>query len=227
MGAISVITNNRNNNKHFNEFINKLGDKHYRAMVNYMKIILIGEENNGYIRTRDVTDKNISREYLSRLAKEGVIERVERGIYILKDVIPDELYIFQLRYNKTIFSHQTALYFHQKTELFPTRFDITCSREYNASKIKEHNVFYVDKELLDLGMIEIKTNFGNTVKTYDLERTVCDIIRNDNRVNEEQLFKTLRNIINHASVDINKVSLYAKKLKCYDKVMKFLRGYYV
>lgn len=107
-------------------------------------------------------------------------------------------------------------------------FDITCSRSYNVKSIKNNNIFYVDKELIDLGKIQLKTKYGNIVNVYDKERTICDIIRCDNRMDNEQSLKTLRNTIVHGKfeVDIHKLIEYSKKLKCHDKLMKILGYYY-
>ena len=64
-------------------------------------------------------------------------------------------------------------------------------------------------------------------KLYDIERTICDIIRNDNRMDGEQLIKSLVNMIMYKKIkiDMHKLSEYSKKLKCYDKVMKVVSYY--
>lgn len=206
-------------------FRENFSDEYFNSVVSFEKIIILGKENNGYITTKEVTKQHINREYIRLLTKNGVLERVERGIYILRGTIPDDFYIFQLRYPKTIFSHTTALYFHNLTEIFPSKFDITCSRSYNVKNIKDNNLFYVDNKFLDLGRIKIKTKFGNVVYTYDIERTICDLIRCNSRMDEENFIKSIKRIVESGMVDMNKLSLYSKKLKCHDKVIKVVRYY--
>lgn len=106
----------KNVEKTIKNFKEQYVNEYFETLMSYEKIILIGERNNGYVTTKEITENNISREYLRILEKKGAIERVSRGIYILKNVVPDNFYIFQLRYPKTIFSHFTALYFHNMTE---------------------------------------------------------------------------------------------------------------
>jgi len=55
---------------------------------------------------------------------------------------------------------------------------------------KEKNVIlnFVKRELLDLGVIEMTSPFGMKIKVYDIERTICDIIKNKNN------FKSSRRI---------------------------------
>lgn len=212
-------------NKNIEDFKKQYSDEFFDSLMAYEKIILIGEENFGYITAKEITQNNISREYIRILEKKGAIEKVDRGIYILKGTIPDDFYIFQLRYPKTIFSHFTALYFYDLTEEFPYIFDVTCDRAYNVKSIKGNNIFYVDKKMLELGKIKIKTKYGNMVNTYDLERTICDIIRCNNRMDEEQVIKTLRKIFSNKKVDMHKLSDYSKKLNCHDKVIEVVRYY--
>lgn len=48
---------------------------------------------NDYLTTKDVTDHNIPRTYLTKLIKENKIERVSRGIYSKKNVLVDEFVV--------------------------------------------------------------------------------------------------------------------------------------
>ena len=219
-------------NKKVNEAIINFQEKYtnefFNSLMAYEKIILIGKSNNGYITSKEVTKKKISREYIRLLEKKGAIEKVSRGIYILKNVIPDDFYIFQLRYPKTIFSHMTALYLYNLTEEIPYVFDITCVRNYNVKTMNENNIYYIDKSFLELGKTTVKTNYGNLVYVYNLERTICDIIKNSNRLDEEQVLKSLKKIIKNSNIKIDMLKLtdYSKKLKCHEKVMNSLRYYY-
>ena len=55
-------------------------------------------------------DKNkIPRTYLSIMVAEGKIERKGRGIYVLSDLLEDEMFILQKKYPNLIYSHETAL----------------------------------------------------------------------------------------------------------------------
>ncbi len=216
-------------NKKVYETIEKIKQKnsneYFESLMAYEKIIIIGQNNNGYITSKQVSAHNISREYIRLLEKKGAIQKVERGIYILKEVIPDDFYIFQLKYPKTIFSHSTALYFHGLTEELPYRYDITCPRNYNVKSIKNNNLYYVDNNFINLGKIKIQTKYGNQVNIYDIERTICDIIRNENRMDEEQKNKTIRKLVDQNKIDMHKLTDYSKKLKCHEKVMKEMRYY--
>ncbi len=74
---------------------------------------------------------------------DDLIEKVNRGVYIDNKIMEDEFYTFQLRYPNTIFSHFTALTFHDMTESIPYNYDITCVNNVFTNEFKNQNVFYI------------------------------------------------------------------------------------
>ena len=58
----------------------------------YKKILKIMINNNEIITPAQLEEKGISRVYLSKMQEEGIIERIERGIYVTKDFKYDEYY---------------------------------------------------------------------------------------------------------------------------------------
>ena len=95
------------------------------------RILKIMKESNEIITPAQLEKKGISRVYLSKMEKEGIIEKIDRGIYVTKNFKYDEYYLFQLKYPKAIFSHNTALYFYEMTERTPIKMDVTVYRDYN------------------------------------------------------------------------------------------------
>ena len=65
---------------------------------------------NGYLTTKDVVNNNIPRTYLTKLVKEGKIERISRGVYAKKNVLVDEFVVLQSKSKNAIYSNTTALY---------------------------------------------------------------------------------------------------------------------
>lgn len=191
----------------------------------YKKILKIMKNNNELITPAQLEEKGISRVYLSRMEEEGIIERIERGIYVTKDFKYDEYYLFQLKYPKAIFSYNTALYFYEMTERTPIKMDVTVYREYNPHRFKDFvNVYKVSKELYDLGVIEKKSPQGMKVKTYNLERTVCDIIRDKDSIDIEIRNKAIKKCIKNKEFNASKMFEYAKKMNIYDKVKNYMEA---
>ncbi len=192
-------------------------------MIN--KILNIMKKNNEIITPAQLEKKGISRVYLSIMEEEGIIERIDRGIYVTKDFKYDEYYLFQLKYPKAIFSYNTALYFYEMTERTPIRMDVTVYREYNPHRFKDIvNVYKVSKELYNLGVIEKSSPQGMKVKTYNLERTVCDIIKDKDSLDIEIRNKAIKKAIKSKEFNASKMFEYAKKMNIYDKVKNYMEA---
>lgn len=175
---------------------------------------------NDYLTTKDVTDNNIPRTYLTKLIKENKIERVSRGVYIKKNTLVDEFVVLQSKSKYAIYSNTTALYLHGFSNRIPIRYDITIKSGYKGSLQKEDNVnlFYTKNELLDLGVINYKLDSGNIIRVYDLDKTICDIIKNKKKIDAEIFNKAIREYFYSKKKNTLKLYEYAKKMNIYNKV---------
>lgn len=175
---------------------------------------------NGYLTTKDVVNNNIPRTYLTKLVKEGKIERISRGVYAKKNVLVDEFVVLQSKSKNAIYSNTTALYLYGFSNRIPIKYDITINNGYNGTLQKDNNVnlFYTKKELLDLGVINYKLDSGNIIRVYDLDKTICDIIKNKKKIDAEIFNKAIREYFYSRKKNTLKLYEYAKKMNIYNKV---------
>ncbi len=175
---------------------------------------------NDYLTTKEVTDNNIPRTYLTKLIKKNTIERVSRGVYIKKNVLVDEFVVLQSKSKYAIYSNTTALYLHGFSNRIPIRYDITVKSGYKGSLQKEKNInlFYTKRELLELGVIDYKLDSGNIIRVYDLDKTICDIIKNKKKIDAEIFNKAIREYFYSKKKNTLKLYEYAKKMNIYNKV---------
>ena len=74
-------------------------------------------------------------------------------------------------------------------------------------------------------MIEKKNTMGNIVRCYDTERTICDILRSRNRIDEETVISAVKNYAASPDKDLNRLAVYSsmfgvdKELKRYMEVL--------
>lgn len=188
------------------------------------KIIELAEKFNGYITTKEVSKNDIPKIYLTQLVDEKKLIRISRGLYMLPDCFEDEYYRFQVITNYSVFSLETALYLHNYSDRVPTVYNITVPRNYNGYLSKEKNVklSYVKEELLNLGVTEIESPLGQKIKVYDLERTICDIIKFKSKVDPEIFSKALKQYVKSKDKNLNNLIIYARKLNVEDEVRKYM-----
>jgi predicted transcriptional regulator of viral defense system len=188
------------------------------------KVLELIKKNNGTIKTSDIVSQNINKMSLVRLVKKGLIERIERGLYIDSSKIEDSYFIFQYKCPKAIFSHETALYFHDLSDRTPIELMVTVPSGYNSRLLKnaEYKFSYIKEDLYELGKTTITTQYGNDVYCYDIERTICDIIRDKNKIEKYQFKDALKRYTELKVKDIAKLYKYAEKFNIKDEVKKYI-----
>ena len=205
----------------------KLTIKEFQDKSNIEIIEELMKKNNGYITSKELDMFDIHRMYLSIMQEKELIKKVATGIYIDTNKIEDNYYVFGLSMPNIIYSHMTALYFHGLSiEASTDVYDITVKRSYNSVHLRKHNVFYVDNDIYELGLVEVETPIGNKVKAYDVERCICDIIRSKNRMDLEHVKFSIKEYIKRKDKDLIKLSKYADSMGIKNEVMSFLEMFY-
>lgn len=181
-------------------------------------------KSGGIITSKQVTEAGLHRSTLSNLVKEDELIQVGRGIYIKPTVWEDEMYLLQYRYTKGIYSHETALFLHGMSDRTPARFTMTFPHGYNASSLKGENVKVKrsGKLLYGIGITELTSPVGNLIRVYDIERTLCDIIRGENQCEISIVNQGMRHYAASKGKDIQKLMDYAEKLRVKPKILNYM-----
>lgn len=172
----------------------------------------------------DIQKLGISKMMITYYVKENKLVRCGTGLYSLPDTIVDEMYMFSLQSNKVIFSHESALFLNGLSDRMPFEYTVTVpqNRALSPKMRVECTCFYVKEKVYLLGVIEKKTPFGNLVRCYDAERTICDLLKNRNRIDEETITSGLRNYAKMKNKDLYKLGNYAQKLNVVAELHKYM-----
>lgn len=188
------------------------------------ELAAIAQENGGIIETKVAIKHGISKAMLYKLCKDEKIQRVVQGQYIFPEDMQDELLSISKRSAQIIFSHETALFLHGISDRTPFEYTITVPSGYTPSvSIKfECKVYHIKAGLFDLGKTTLTTPAGNDVPAYDLERTICDIIRSRNKLGTETFLSALKLYAASPKKDLNKLNFYAKKMRVANVLRQYL-----
>lgn len=187
-------------------------------------ILDIAEKNNGIVTASMVAEAGISPGNLKHLYDSGSLERVSRGVYSLPDAWNDEFVEIQSRYKRGIFSLGTALFLLDLTDRTPNRFEMTFPATYNLSRPKAEGIKCsgTKEPFYSMGVVELKTPGGHSVKSYNAEKTLCDILRPHNGVAIEIITGAFKTYSLTKTKDLHMLSQYAKELHVEDKVRSYL-----
>ena len=179
---------------------------------------------SGIVTTAQISAAGIPRYYLSRMVADNILRRVARGIYAAPEAWEDEMFLLQYKYSKGIFSHETALYIHGFTDRTPTRFVMTFPYGYHAQSIASTNIRMKKavKSLYDLGIVDGKTSFGNEIRLYDLERTLCDIVKGNNNCDIQIVNQAMKKYAAFKGKNISRLLQYAEQSRVKPKILAYM-----
>ena len=96
---------------------------------------------------------------------------------------------------------------------------------YNAHRLTADGsckVYTVKKELLDVGKIIVKDNDGNMIPMYDLERTICDLIRSRSSIEAQDFSSVLKTYVSRKDKDLNRLMEYAKLFRVDNVIRRYM-----
>lgn len=189
------------------------------------QIKALAENGDGIIRTAQVEAAGISRPMLKKYMDAGQLERVRKGLYTLRDGLADEYSLLQTQCSKAVYSYGTALFLWGMSDRAPHLIDITVPHGMNLSRLRRDNpglrCHYVQKEFYELGIAETASPQGGSVRLYDKERCICDLIRDKDQM-ELQLFTQAIKDYFKGKTNPRKLLKYGKLFGIEDKIRTYM-----
>ena len=195
-----------------------------KVFTNYETIEAIYTKNHGFITRKEIDEKHIPSWFLSDFVKKNRLIRIAPGFYASAEYTVDDYFILQMRYQKYIFSGMSALYLHHLTDKIPEDICITCPQGYHPSRkpLPHLKIVSISNHLLyNLGISETKTMFGNKVRVYDRERTICDLIKYRDKYDGETFVKAMKIYVSSNS-NQRKLFRYAKEMRIEKAVFEIM-----
>ena len=184
---------------------------------------LLEASPDGTITAEQVTAAGLHRSILQELVENGEIYRFGRGLYVCSNAWEDDFYLLQRKYGRGIYSHDTALYLLGYSDRTPAQYTMTFPKGYNSPSLKHENINIkrVVPENYSFGVIELKSPCGNPIRVYDLERTLCDILRGSGS-DIQVVGSAMKKYAASKGKDIHKLMQYAEQLRVKPKVLRYL-----
>lgn len=170
------------------------------------------KQGNGYLCTSQALKHGVSKPTMAHYVRKRNMERVAHGVYLAEDAWPDTLYQLHLSNSRIIFSHETALMLHGLTEREPHTAYVTVCAGYNATHLRKKGiqVYQDNPNTYQVGIANVKTFFGNTVLAYDMERTICGIIRSKKTMDIQVFRYAMREYMMSAHKNLPQLARYAR-----------------
>lgn len=180
-------------------------------------------ENHGYLKTADAVAAGVSRVTLGNFVRKHALERVAHGLYMSADAWEDGMYVLQARYPQAVFSHESALYLLDLANREPLPYSITLKTGTGSSTLSKEGikVYKVKESLFSEGIVDARTLWGHRVRSYNAERTICDLFRSRSNIEIQDLQEAVKTYLRSKEKNIPLLMRYAKAFS----VEKIVRQY--
>ncbi|MBE5972994.1 type IV toxin-antitoxin system AbiEi family antitoxin domain-containing protein [Lacrimispora xylanisolvens] len=192
-------------------------------MTRFEQLDFLLKEYGGMLQTEQITSAGIPKPIFYNYIKEKNLKQAAHGIYVSEDTWVDTMYLIHLRCSQAVFSHETALFFHDLTDREPSPYSVTVKRGYSPSRLKEDGIYVytIKPELHEVGITNARTPFGHMVPIYDMERTICDMVRSRNNLEIQSFLGALKQYTSRKDKNLRRLMSYAQMLR----VEKIIRQY--
>ena len=190
-------------------------------MSQFQQLDQLMERQDGMLCTRQALDAGISKPVFYQFVRSRGLEQTAPGIYLSKDAWVDTMYLLHLRCPHAVFSHDTALFLHDLADREPLHYSITVKTGYNPTRFKDEGiqVFTIKAELHKVGLTTAQTPFGHDVPVYDMERTICDVMRSRRHIEIQTLQRALKAYALRKDKDLRTLMHYARLFRV-DKILR-------
>lgn len=177
---------------------------------------------NNVMSTAELKAKKIYYSDIQQLLQEGLIEKIRRGYYHwIEDFDGSEIVIINKLFPDAVLCMETALFYYRYSDRNPAEWNIAIDKNASRQRTKIDYPFIkayrVEPSLLTLGESIGKIDLSE-VRIYDRDRTICDVLRNMNKMDKEIFNKAIQNYINDPKKNVPNLMIYAKELRVQKRV---------
>ena len=183
-------------------------------------------EKGGIAKAADFVAAGIRAVDVVNMCNAGYLDRVRHGYYrMAEDNTSSEEQLLATLIPQGIVCVESALFYYGYSDFAPRKWSIAVPRSMSRAKLEVDELalqtYYVKQELYEIGKTTGEFD-GVMLLIYDRERTICDCFKYRSRLDHELFHKALRAYANDEKKNLQNLSIYAKRLRVYKKVMELM-----
>jgi predicted transcriptional regulator of viral defense system len=195
-------------------------------MIRIDKIRNEFKKYGGILKTSELNALGLSSRQIKKLIEEDVISKIKRGFYELSDEMPqeEEVVIARLFPHAVIFL-ESALFHYEYTDRIPLAWQIAVDKDSNKTQYDIDypliEPYYLESKFIEVG-VDIKEVEGITVKIYDRDRTICDVLRYENKLEREVFSNAIKRYVKDPKKNVRNLFKYAEIFNIKNKVQTYI-----
>lgn len=180
---------------------------------------------NGVLKTSELTQLGLSSRQIKKLLEEGIISKIKTGYYELVEAMVNEEAIISKLFPEAVVFLESALLYYGYTDRIPSSWQLAVDKHSEKSIYKldypQVEPYYLEKKLLGIGLTSVQLN-GIEVRIYDRERTICDVLRYEKKLEREVFRNAIQRYLKDPQKNIRTLLEYGEKFNIRNKVQTYI-----
>ena len=178
------------------------------------KLRLLIEQHGGYITRKEIIGNRYLYYRLLEAVKSGEIIRLKPGVYCIEDVMAGNMIDLDQIVTEGGLCLYSAWAHYGLTTQIPQGFYVAIPRKRKVILPDYPPIIlnYWDNSIYTIGIKREQID-GIEVSIYDMEKSVCDALRNRNKIGIDVSSEILRNYLSRKERNITRLTSYAKSMR--------------
>lgn len=193
-------------------------------MGDFSKIEQLFKRNQGILGAKTLLENGVTYSTINSLLADAVLVKLKRGLYKWAAIETDEMVEVARMVPDGVFCLWSAAFFHELTTTVPTGYHLAIPDDRKATRpdYPPTQLYFWNKTPYTLGVTTAELA-GGWIKVYDLEKTVCDVIRHRKKIGLEVLKEILNNYLQRKDRNLHRLQLYAQELNSFNKINDLIK----
>lgn len=182
-------------------------------------------KNGGVLKTSELKELGLSSRQIIKLLEDGMISKIKYGFYESNEYSLKEQVIIARLFPKAVIFLESALMHYGYTDRIPLAWQIAVDRH---SKPNQYDIeypviepYYLEPKFIDIG-VDIISEDGVDIRIYDRDRTICDTLRYENKLEEEVFTNAIKRYVKDPKKNVRRLFEYAGEFNITNKVQTYI-----
>lgn len=179
----------------------------------------------GVLKTSELNSIGLSSRQIKKLLNDEFIIKIKFGFYELADAVNYEEIMISRFFPGAVIFLESALMYYGYTDRVPSSWQIAVDRDSTKSQYKIDypliKPFYLEAKFLKVGLDMILID-GVNVNIFDRDRTMCDVLRYENRIEKEVFSEAIKRYSKDSKKNLRKLFEYADIFNIKNKVQTYI-----
>ena len=181
--------------------------------------------HDGIMMTSELRAIGISNRQLLQLMNDGVLEKIKQGAYQLSDQLLSEEALIVKLFPDAVLYLESALFQYGYSDRIPAAWNLAVDKDSSKSRFNivypQVRPYFLEEHIVGIGVTQMEIG-ESVLRIYNRDRTICDVLRNYNKLDREIVNTAIQRYLNDRHRDMNQLMEYAEKLRVTSKVKNYL-----